>query len=251
MASASSESKTGDFDVVFRQTTYSLGNRWAKVGLMVRETIDDRNLGQAGGQSRNWNIVNDPPDVPTLSDGNGANAVEVNWRTNTGTASAGWGNGTGMAPAYPNAWVRAKRTGQILRVYAGNNGMTWTLMGEMDCTARPDTPQLPAALFVGICNTGHHNDGPAVDPSALQFYNYASIDSYNSAYVEPPPAVTLSIVLQGANVVVSWTPATAGSQLWQSTDLVSWSQIGTQNPSAPIPATGPAKFFQVRTPFNP
>jgi len=242
------EQKTGDFDAVIRQTAYSTGNRWAKVGLMARETIDDRNLGAAGGSSRNWNIVNDPPDVPCLSDGNGANAVEANWRTNTALNSAGWGNGTTRAPSYPNAWVRLKRTGQILRAYAGGNGQTWTLMAEMDCTARSDTPPLPAALFVGICVTGHHNDGPAVNPNALQFYNYGSVDNYTSAYVEPPPAVTLSIVQQGANVQVSWTPATAGSELYSSTDFVSWNLIGTANPSSVAIGSTPT-FFRVVTPF--
>jgi hypothetical protein len=46
------EQKTGDFDVVVRQKTFTKVSNWSKGGLMVREDLTP--------QSRNWNIVNDP-----------------------------------------------------------------------------------------------------------------------------------------------------------------------------------------------
>jgi len=47
-------------------------------------------------------------------------------------------------------------------------------------------------------------------------------------------------------VVISWT-GTVGI-LQQSTDLVTWTDVGSANPTT-VPASGPAKFFKVRIPF--
>lgn len=248
------EQKAGNFDMVLRQTTYSLGNRWAKVGLMARDEL------RAG--SRNWNIVNDPPNVPCLSDGNGANAVECNWRpfgapfTNSyaaaGSTSTGWGNGTGMAPTYPNAWVRLKRAGNVLSAYAGSDGMNWTPLASMDVAANTALTNLPTSLYIGIAVTGHHNDPPQIPYSDQRFWNVASVDSYNSSYVAPPPQQTLTARLSGNNVIVSWTPA--GGTLYSSPvatkDTTGWTAVGTANP-ATIPIGAGAMYFRVVTPYTP
>jgi len=242
------ETKNGDFDVVMRQTAYSLTDRWAKVGLMARELIDDYLVPFAGG-CRDWNIVNDPPNLPCLADGNGANAVECNWRTNNNATgviatSQGWPGAIGAAPSYPNAWVRLKRTGTIMHAFAGSNGLDWTELATMDVSLNTWNPTIPSTLYVGICVTGHHND--AALAATPQFYNYGTVDNYNSSYVAPPPHPVLTATPSGANVVISWT-GTVGI-LQQSTDLVTWTDVGSANPTT-VPASGPAKFFKVRIPF--
>jgi len=240
------EQKTGDFDVVLRQTGYSLVDTWAKCGLMVREVIDPRDgSGGTPAQSRNWNVVNDPPALPCLRDGNGANAVEANWRTNTAisAASGNWQTNSLPTPTYPNAWVRLKRVGQTLTAYSGSDGAIWRPLGFMDCTSRTDTPQLPSTLYVGICTTGHLPINTVADPET--YYNVVSVDNYNSSYVAPPPQQTLTVQHSGGNIIVSWTPG-GGGTLQSSTDLVTWTDVGTANPSAAIPTTGGMMFFKVR-----
>ena len=61
---------------------------------------------------------------------------------------------------------------------------------------------------------------------------------------------TLFIQFSGGNVIISWSPATPGFVLEETTSLVapSWSPAPTGNPTAPIPATGEAKFYRLRKP---
>jgi len=231
------EMKTGDFDVVVRQKSITHTSNWAKGGLMVRESLN--------ADSRDWNIVNDPiladgiqaPD----NSGMGANAVECNVRNATAAASGGWGNGTAMVPAYPNAWVRLKRAGNVLSAYASNDGKTWTLMGQQDPSTVGAMTPLPATVYVGICTTAHNNDGNTAPP--FLYYNTAEYADYNSSYVPPAGAATLTAAHVGNNIVISWTPT--GGKLQSCTALGgAWTDEGTANP-ATIPITGTAKFFRV------
>jgi hypothetical protein len=61
---------------------------------------------------------------------------------------------------------------------------------------------------------------------------------------------TLVIQLSGANVVISWSPATPGFQLEQSDDLSSssWSAAPAGNPTAPIPTSNGTKFYRLKKP---
>ncbi len=121
------ETKTGDFDVVVRQKSITHSSQWAKGGLMVRETLEPF--------SRNWNVVNTPlasdgimaPD----NSGYGSSAVECNTRNITGGDSAGWDSNRGAPSAYPNAWVRLTRVGDVLKALHLDG---WQ---ELDATSQP------------------------------------------------------------------------------------------------------------------
>jgi hypothetical protein len=238
------QEKSGNFDVVLRQKTYSVGNRWAKCGLMARETLEPG--------SRNWNVVNDPPDVPCLTDGNGANLVEANWRpagptpgNTTGADSANWHQPfTQLPPTYPNAWVRLKRENSLMTAYRSTDGQNWTMIASNDVAVIQSTNPLPAMMYVGICVTGHHNDSDGIFPPASMdsqlYWNIVSVDNFNSAYV---PAPILTYTVEPGGLVLSWTPA--GGTLYSSSDFVSWTLVGTANPSAPQAMTGAPKFYRV------
>ena len=201
--------------------------------------------------SRDWNIVNDPTSADGVGaidgSGNGQNTTECNARVAASGASAGWATGSATVPAYPNAWVRLKRVGQVLTAYWSTNETTWTQQAATDWSTNAAGP-MPAAVYVGICCTAHNNN--SVTATVLNYYYSASFDNYNSSFVastNPPPGqATLSAKLSGGNVVISWSPA--GGTLQSSAKVgtgAAWTPVGTANP-ATIPISGASdKFFRV------
>ena len=241
------ETKTGDFDVVVRQKDTKHTSNWAKGGLMVRETLDSF--------SRNWNIVNDPRASDGISapdgSGMGANAVECNRRNATFGSSDSWGIiGTQPVPAFPNAWVRLKRTGDNLSAYYSTSGLTWTLLATNNPTLVGDLTPLPATVYVGICTTAHNNDPVGTPPDQLRFLNVVNYADYDSSYVPPafvPPA-TLTANRSGNNLNISWTPA--GGHLESSPVIGTgavWTTVGTANPASVPIGTG-NQYFRVVSP---
>jgi hypothetical protein len=240
------ESKTNDFDVVVRQMTFTKSDNNSKGGLMVREDLTP--------YSRNWNIVNNPTavdGVPALDgSGNGANTIECNCRSTNGlngAVSLSWATGPAAAPNYPNAWLRLKRNGQILRAYWSTNAVpssSWTQEAMTDLSTNVNGP-LPAAIYVGIACTAHVNDPVAA--IVLRYQYRASFTDYNSTYIAPTntPQAKLSATTSGANILISWSPS--GGTLQSSPNAGpggTWTPIGTANP-ATVPLSGNTKFFRI------
>lgn len=235
------ELKTNDFDVVVRGVNTTHTSQWAKMGLMVRETLD--------ATSRNWNIVNDPRSADGImapdGSGLGANTIECNTRQTAGTASGGWGNlAGGSVPAYPNAWVRLKRTANLLEAFRSVNGLSWTRMAAYD-TGTNVNGALPSTAYVGLCTTAHNNDQIGLDPTVGPFLYYNTVEyaNYTSSYI--PPA-QLTAVISGANLIVSWVP-NVGHLEASPTVSGPWVNIGTVNP-ATVPIGPGARFFRVVNP---
>jgi hypothetical protein len=81
-------------------------------------------------------------------------------------------------------------------------------------------------------------------------FNFVYVDFQNP--LAPPGTVppVLSISRSGANVIVSWTNG-AGFVLQKTSSLSGtpvWTDVGTSNPSAPIPVSSGPLFFRVRSP---
>jgi len=234
------EGKTNDFDVVVQQLSFTKVSNWSKGGLMVREDLTPA--------SRNWNIVNDPTSADGVNaidgSGTGANTVECNTRPTNGLPSLGWGTAPGTVPNYPNAWVRLKRTGQVLAGYWSSNGVDWSQEAITDWSTNANGP-MPAAVWVGICCTAHNNDAPSATELLLQYS--ASFANYNSAFIPAPPSSNhvLKASISGGNISISWTPT--GGTLQSSPAVgpgATWSPVGTVNPAS-VPISGNTKFFRV------
>jgi hypothetical protein len=238
------EIKTNDFDVAVRGVSDSHTSQYAKMGLMVREDLT--------GGSRNWNIVNDPASSDGImapdGSGFGQNVIECNARTTAGGGSGGWDNllPRNFAPAYPNAWVRLKRTGNILDAFYSADGRTWLHPASTDVSTNASGP-LGNVVYVGLCTTAHNNDplgGPP--PPPFLYYNTAEYANYASSFTAP---ARLSISLSGANVTISWAPA--GGRLFSSPAIagpgVNWQPLGASNP-ATVPIGAAPQFFQVVNP---
>jgi len=227
------ELKTNDFDVVVRGVSITPTSQYAKMGLMVRETLD--------ANSREWSIQNEP-----LANVGGNNMVDTAMRSTNGWPSIGWSiAGTLPPPSYPNAWLRLKRTGTFLDGYYSTNGVTWVHATAYN-TATNDFP-LGSVVYVGLCTTAHNNDGLSVPP--YLYYNTAEYADYNSSFVPLAVQAVLHITAAGANVSVSWTPA--GGSLYSSPAItgpaVNWQLVGTANPASVPIGSGP-QFFKVINP---
>jgi len=229
------ENKTNDFDVVVRGVSQGHSDTFAKAGLMVRESLDP--------SSRNWSVVNTP--APDATSSVGANNIDCNMRDTYLGATAGWKNLAGNTPPqYPNAWVRLRRTGNVLAAYSSSNGANWVQLGSYDSSTNVNGA-LPAEVLVGICTASHGNDPFGSAPPFL-WYNTAEYANYNSSFVAP---AQLSITRVGANVNVSWTPV--GGHLESSPAVsgagVNWQNVGTANPAIVPIMTGP-QYFRVVNP---
>lgn len=243
------ETKTNDFDVVVRVKSETKTSNWAKAGLMVRETLDYG--------SRDWNIINDPSSLDGVEaidgSGTGANGVECNARVNPNDVSAGWAINPNPAPDYPNAWVRLKRTGDVLSAFYSTNGTSWTLQAIQDpSTNAADAAALPSVVYVGLCATAHDNDAAGTDPSLLKYVNTVVYDSYNSSYVYVAGAPVLTAAVVGGQLQITWTPnvghlvaspaLTGPNANWQSVTGGTGGSV-----TVPISSSG-AMFFKVSNP---
>jgi len=228
------EQKTNDFDVAVRQTAYTPVSGASKGGLIAQEILDPA--------SRHWYIANGPLAGTTIIDGSGANnTIEANWRTNFTDNTASWAIGPAAPPAYPNAWLRLKRTGSILQgFYSTNNAATWNLLAGMDVSTNSATSALPSTLYVGIIACARNN---TADPI---YYYEASFDNYSSNFVPAPPRPTMQVGRSGNNIVISWSPA--GGHLQSTTTLKNptWTDVpgGTANPITVVPSAA-ATFYSV------
>lgn len=78
--------------------------------------------------------------------------------------------------------------------------------------------------------------------------NYVLQGGFWAQAIQVPGAPLLSILRNGASVIISW-PATPGFVLQHTTTLspINWQDApsGSVNPAA-IPATGPARFYRLR-----
>ena len=239
------ELKTNDFDMVVRGVRNGHTSQYAKAGLMVREDLTP--------YSRNWNIINDPASSDGImapdNSGYGRNVVECNMRDTYGLDSANWDNllpRDNSRPAYPNAWLRLKRTGNVLDAFYSTNGVSWSHAASYD-TSTNVNGVLTNVVYVGICTTAHNNDSYDSVPPFL-YYNTAEYANYTSSYA-PVNAPVLAAGISSGNVVISWSPA--GGHLEASPALsgpgVDWQPVGSSNP-ATVPLGPGNQYFRVVTP---
>lgn len=82
--------------------------------------------------------------------------------------------------------------------------------------------------------------------------NYSLEGGFWAGLVVPPTGEgpTLFLQLTGANVVVSWSPATPGFTLQQTDNLAApaWTAAPGGNPTAPIPAASGTRYYRLIKP---
>jgi hypothetical protein len=130
--------KNGNFDMIVRVARVDRTDHWTKAGLMVREKLT--------GASREACVVV----CPTT----GANMYQTNYREVEGGGTidnwAGIGAANTGAPAYPNAWIRLQRAGNVFTASRSDNGTDWVQVNKAEMT-------FPLTLYVGMAATSHNN----------------------------------------------------------------------------------------------
>ncbi|HPC59147.1 MAG TPA: hypothetical protein PKX23_00675 [Verrucomicrobiota bacterium] len=233
------EMKTNDFDVAVRQLYITKSSTWAKGGLMVRESLSP--------SSRYFYVVNTPLSADGIqapdNSGTGANRVACGVRAVFGGPSADANvadPATQPPPAYPNAWLRLKRAGNVVSGYSSTNGVDWLLRGTVDTTAAGG---LPAELYVGICTTAHNNDQP--DAPWQLYWNTSAYADYMNVSLAAP---VLQAAIMGNNIVISWSPSGEGYLVSSPTlgPSAVWTPVpGGANSPVTLPLTAGPVFFRV------
>jgi hypothetical protein len=202
---------TGDFDMRLRINNILAplgGSTSTRGGLMVRETLD--------ASSRN---------VAMLCYGAANNNWVATWRATTGgnTAIPGASGkpeyglvGRGTAFGFPNAWVRLKRSGQMIAAYYSTNNMDWT-----QCSTNLPFTGLPATLMVGMASD-------SVSATLAGTYQYADYQQFflssGSISLTAQPSSTNTLAYRPATFSVS--AALVPSNLDQSLLNYQWLSNG-------------------------
>jgi hypothetical protein len=142
---------TGDFDYWVRvESLKQIDNGSSMAGLMAREKF--------AASSRH---------VDTLVTRTGTMNVWVcDYRSVEGGPTASWPgelSRTDLAAAFPNVWLRLKRTGNTFTAYRSIDGVTWSERAKIS-----PTPAYPATLYIGLCTSAGNNDGVQTTTARFQ-----------------------------------------------------------------------------------
>ncbi|MCE9612835.1 MAG: DUF4038 domain-containing protein [Lentisphaerae bacterium] len=120
------QTASGDCEIKARVVAVQNTDPWAKVGVMVRESLN----------------ANATYAMAVITPSNGANLM---YRTSTG-GSCGYAQSTGKTAPY---WVRVVRSGNSFTSYISPDGATWTQVGATQ------TISMGAGTYIGLCLTSH------------------------------------------------------------------------------------------------
>jgi len=170
------EEVTGDFDKVVRVEYHDPTSQWARAGLCATPAHDEgmNRAAVSGGAMMERRFLQRANPAIQWNGAAGNNQYEAAWRLTKGGnySSAGASN-----PAYPNAWMRMVRSGQIFTGYYSNDGQNWTQYSTATFTDEP----MPDTLLVGpyyspeFCNNAA---GEGVGHSSVaKFRQYGSFQA--------------------------------------------------------------------------
>ena len=166
---------TGNGEVIARVASIVNTHRWAKAGVMIRESLTP--------DSRHAMMV--------ASVGSG---YAFQRRPDPGAYSVHTSGGSGTPPG----WVRLVRSGTLFEAYRSTNGSTWSLVGS-------DHIPMGSTVYVGLAVTSHNTSAATT----------AVIDSLRvTAFTAPgnaPPAVTITAPASGTTVTAPATVTIAAS----------------------------------------
>jgi uncharacterized repeat protein (TIGR01451 family) len=131
------EIRTGDFDAKVRVESLTQVDVWTKAGLMARASL-------------NANSANVALLVPPAA---GSNAYTFQVRAADGIGTVSY-RPAPVRPAYPEAWVRLRRSGGLFEGLVSSNGVDWTVYASTNLGSA-----FPATVYLGLATTAHNNSG--------------------------------------------------------------------------------------------
>lgn len=230
------EEVTGDFDKVARIEYQDPTSQWARAGMCATPSADEgmnRAAVEGGTDQMERRFLMRANPAVQWNGAAGNNAYEAVWRPTKGGNYSGSGAGT---PAYPTAWLRMKREGQLFRAFYSNDGVNWTEYGSTTFTEEP----MPDLLLVGMYYSPEFNNnstGEGIGHSTVaKFRNYG-----NYPPTPPqPPALAVGLDAQGKVVITFEGTLQAADEVTGAyTDVVGTSPLT-------VTPTGAKKFYRAR-----
>lgn len=181
---------SGDFDVAVRVESLREIDNSTKAGLMARvNTFYD---------SRNVMVAVTPLQFV------------FQYRTNSGLLTTA--SPPRPAGAFPNCWVRLKRTGSVISGYSRADVGAWTLMDTVDTANSTDGPY-PTDILVGLAVSSHDVD----EVTQAVFSDFGPVTGTPS----------LMIARIGNAIELSWPPSALGFDLQAAPNLpsIAWTNV--------------------------
>ena len=170
----------GNFDVKVKVESLENVHRYAKSGLMVRETLSST--------SRMISLFATPtgPTELPLDNPVGEDEVEFNFRRGSNDGSNNINLGS---PGYPNAWLRLARRGNIIYGMVSRDGINWTRSASVD-TSTWTGGALKQSVLLGL-GSSSHDDNELVSTELREF---TAVTSVGSVQVVTQPKTTYGVV---------------------------------------------------------
>ena len=140
------QSLKGDFDMSVQILSLSTAHQYTKAGIMARADLSDNS------QHVYYQVF---PDNSARNKNNGG--CEFQYRlVKGGEMKAIYPDpktdGNQYDVAFPNTWIRLKRSGDVFESYISNDNKSWKLYSTF-------TLKMPDELFVGLAVTSHNATG--------------------------------------------------------------------------------------------
>src|SRR5665648_1048859 len=137
------QSIKGDFDMSVQILSLSAAHQYTKAGIMARADLSDNS------QHVYYQVF---PDNSPRNNNNGG--CEFQYRSEkAGEMKAIYPDiktaGNQFDVAFPDTWIRLKRTGDVFESYIGNDNKNWRLFSTF-------TLKMPTLLYVGTAVTSHN-----------------------------------------------------------------------------------------------
>lgn len=121
---------SGNFQISAKVNYLENTNDWAKVGVMIRSSLDD------GARHAMMHIIPGGRWSFQRRFGDGQDASNIKSPTNSGITTP--------------YWVRLNKQGNVISAFHSENGSSWELVGS-------ETFSLPSSVYVGLAVTSHDN----------------------------------------------------------------------------------------------
>jgi glucose/arabinose dehydrogenase/regulation of enolase protein 1 (concanavalin A-like superfamily) len=180
----------GDGEIVARVSSQTNTDNWAKSGIMIKES--------AAAGSKYVLLAVTP-----------ANGITFQYNFN--------GDGGSATYAFPNAWLKLKRTGNVFTAYRSANGTDWTQVGQT-------TLEMSPSATAGLAVTSHKYD--TLNTSVFENVSIKSSQEWTAQDIGAPKIAGSTAINNGI-----YTLTGAGDDIWGGTDQL---QINYQT----LPADG-------------
>lgn len=170
----------GNFDVRVRVDSIENVHRYAKSGIMVRESLSS--------SSRMVSLFATPTGPTTLPADNpvGEDLVEFNFRRATGDGSNNINLGS---PGYPNAWLRMARRGSVIYGLVSHDGINWTQSAMVDTATWP-AGAMKQNVLLGL-GASSHDDNKLVH---TELRSFTPVIQVGAVQITQPPTNTYGAI---------------------------------------------------------